>query len=101
FCTLWGRPPPRESLRLVSLAMAALQDLGEQQAWKHIVIVRENAQNLAGWGAQDTVIVFRKPISDAAVARVRSALLETKLQPVYLPGDLPANEFGQLLISNN
>jgi hypothetical protein len=99
--TRWGLQPPRESLRLISLAMTALQDLGEQQAWKHIVVVRENAQNLAGWGAQDTVIVFRKPISDADLARVRSALLETELQPLYIPGDLPANEFGRLLLSND
>ena len=99
--TRWGLQPPRESLRLISLAMAALQDLGEQEAWRHIVVVRENAQNLAGWGAQDTVMVFRKPISSDDLARVRSALLETKLQPVYLPGDLHANEFGRLLTSND
>ncbi len=99
--TRWGLQPPRESLRLISLAMAALQDLGEKQAWKHVVVVRENAQNLAGWGAQDTVIVFRKPISDADLERVKSALAETKLQPVYLPGDLPANEFGRLLASDD
>jgi hypothetical protein len=99
--TRWGFQPPRESLRLISLAMAALQDLGEKQASKHIVIVRENAQNLAGWGAQDTVIVFRKPIADGDLTRVKSALAETKLQPVYLPGDLPANEFGRLLLSDD
>lgn len=99
--TRWGLQPPRESLRLLSLAMAALQDLGENEAWKHVVVVRENAQNLAGWGAQDTVLVFRNPISAADLARVKSALAETRLQPVYLPGDLPANEFGRLLTSND
>ena len=99
--TRWGLQPPRESLRLISLAMAGLQDLGEKQAWRHIVVVRENSQNLAGWGAQDTVMVFRKPISDADLDRVKSALAETKLQPVYLPGDLPANEFGRLLLSDD
>jgi hypothetical protein len=99
--TRWGLQPPRESLRLISLAMAALQDLGENEASKHIVVVRENAQNLEGWGAQDTVIIFRKPISGGDLARVKSALLETRLQPVYIPGDLPANEFGRLLTSND
>jgi hypothetical protein len=99
--TRWGLQPPRESLRLISLAMAALQDLGEKQAWRHVVVVRENAQNLVGWGAQDTVIVLRKPISDADLEHVKSALAETKLQPVYLPGDLPANEFGRLLASDD
>jgi hypothetical protein len=81
--------------------MAALRDLGEKQAWKHIIVVRENAQNLAGWGAQDTVMVFRKPIRDDDLERARSALAETKLQLVYLPGDTPTNEFGQFLNSPN
>ena len=97
--TRWGLQPPRESLRLISLAMAALENLGEKEPWKHVVVVRENAQNLAGWGAQDTVIVFRKPMSSEDLARVKSALLATRLESVYLPGDLPANEFGRLLRS--
>ena len=99
--TRWGLDPPRESLRLVSLAMQALEDLGENQPARHVVVVRENAQNLAGWGAQDTVIVFRKPMSEGDVARVKQALAETKLQLLYLPGEPPANEFGRLLTAGD
>lgn len=97
--TRWGFQPPRESLRLISLAMQALQELGETQPWKHVVVVREDAQNLAGWGAQDTVIVFRRPMAGEDVARAVSALATTSLQALYLPVDKPVNEFGQLLKS--
>jgi len=95
--TRWGFQPPRESLRLISLAMAALAELGETQASQHVVVLRDQARNVTGWGALDTILVFRKPLSDADVARVRSDLSQTKLQPLYVPGDLPSNEFGQLL----
>jgi spermidine synthase len=35
--TRWGLEPPRESLRLVSLAMEALRQLGEADAWRHFI----------------------------------------------------------------
>jgi len=95
--TRWGLDPPRESLRLISLAMQALADLGEHDAARRVAVVRQDAEKLQGWGAQDTVIVYRKPLSDDAVARARAALAETGLQVIYLPGDPPANEFGRLL----
>ena len=60
--TRWGLDPPRESLRLVSLAMQALANLGEHDASRHIVVVRQDPEKLQGWGAQDTVIVFRSPL---------------------------------------
>lgn len=97
--TRWGFDPPRESLRLISLAMDALADLGETQPWKHVIVVREDAKNLAGWGAQDTVVIFRKPISADDITRTRFALSHGQLQLVYLPGEQPVNPFGQLLRS--
>ena len=83
--TRWGFDPPRESLRLVSLAMQAFKDLGEPDAWKHVVVVREDADKIAGWGAQDTVLIFRNPIAPDALAGIRAKLAETHLQIVVLP----------------
>jgi len=102
--TRWGFEPPRESLRLVSLAIAALGELHETEPWRHVVVLRDRAENIGAFGALDTVIIFRKPLADADVARVKSALNQTKLRSLYLPGDLasnehPANEFGELLMS--
>jgi hypothetical protein len=99
--TRWGFEPPRESLRLVSLAMRALEDLGEPQPAKHIIVVRQDAEKLAGWGAQDTVIIFRKPITDDALALVRTKLAGTHLQVLYLPGDPATNAFGLLLTARD
>ncbi len=41
--TRWGFEPPRESLRLLSLAIAALGELGEHDAWRHVVVLRDHA----------------------------------------------------------
>ena len=60
--TRWGFEPPRESLRLLSLAMDALKRVGEDQPWRHVIVVRENSRKLAGWGALDTVLISRKPL---------------------------------------
>jgi hypothetical protein len=98
--TRWGFDPPRESLRLLSLAMDALDDLGEKQPWKHIVVVREDSERLHGWGAQDTVLIFRKPMSgdDLTIAR-DMAKKNAGMQLIYLPGDPPTTPFAQLLLS--
>ena len=39
--TRWGFDPPRESLRLVSLAMHALDEMGETAAGRHVIVGRE------------------------------------------------------------
>jgi hypothetical protein len=100
--TRWGFDPPRESLRLLSLAMSALGDLGDHQAARHVIVGRSGGKaELAGWGATDTVIIARKPFSDSDVARARSALAEAHMTAVYLPGDRPSNQFGELLLARD
>jgi hypothetical protein len=99
--TRWGFEPPRESLRLLSLAIAALGEVGETNAWKHITVLRDHAQNIHGFGALDTVLIFRKPLADSNIAAVRAALSQTNLHALYLPGDAPSNEFGALLTSTD
>ncbi len=88
--TRWGFDPPRESLRLVSLAMAALPQVGESDAKRHVLVFREDAARLKGWGAQDTVMIFRKPISSEDLARAEAAIEGTGIQLIYSP-DSPAN----------
>src|SRR6266403_662843 len=44
--TRWGFDPPRESLRLISLAMVALRTLGETDPASHIIIGRELSADL-------------------------------------------------------
>jgi hypothetical protein len=95
--TRWGFDPPRESLRLISLAKVALDKLGEHDHAKHFMVVRENASELAGWGARDTVLISRKPFTAADIARAREAIHLSTMQAVYLPDERIPNPFTELL----
>ncbi len=105
--TRWGFDPPRESLRLITLAMTALARVGETDPARHVMVVRDDTSKLYGWGAQDTVMISRKPFTDADVGRAKQLLSETKMEAVYLPGanGAPAigsgNPFGELLTSTD
>ena len=95
--TRWGFDPPRESLRLLTLARDALRRLGETDVARHVMIVRDDASKLQGWGAQDTVVISRKPLTDADVVRAKEFLATSRLQSVYLPGDGTNTPFQQYL----
>ena len=97
--TRWGFDPPRESLRLLSLARAALAELGESEPAKHVMVVREDAEKLNGWGSQDTVVIFRKPASSTDISRALAATANGHLQRVYVPGEKQDNAFTQFLLS--
>ncbi len=100
--TRWGVKPPRESLRLITLAIDALARLGEREAWRHIMVVREGSQeDLEKWGTQDTVLIARKPIAAANIARFRSVIQNGKFSVVYLPDENPPNPFTELLRGTN
>jgi hypothetical protein len=99
--TRWGFEPPRESLRLVSLAMDALARLGEPNAAAHVIAVRDDATKVNGWGAQDTVLISRKPFSPADIDNARRLAGGSHMDIVYVPGAPANNAFGQLLSSAN
>lgn len=95
--TRWGFSPPRESLRLISLAMEALGQLGETEARRHVIVAREGS--VEGWGARDTVIISRKPLAQSDIDRARQILQQSRVEAVYLPdapGDTP---FAKLLLA--
>jgi len=99
--TRWGFDPPRESLRLVSLAMEALAKLGEPDAASHVIAMREDTEKINGWGATDTVVISRKPFSAADLASARTLIAGSRMETLYLPGDASHNAFGELLHSPN
>jgi hypothetical protein len=100
--TRWGFSPPRESLRLVSLAMVALHQLGENHPAQHVIVGREGGQSeLSGWGARDTVIIARKALSPADVERARQAIADGHMTAVYLPNAGIKNEFTELLTTSD
>jgi hypothetical protein len=93
--TRWGLEPPRESLRLISLAIDALRQIGETAPGKHIVVARD--QWVDGWGSQDTVVIARKPLTAEDLVRARRFIADAKAQPIYLPDENLVNPFTQLL----
>jgi spermidine synthase len=99
--TRWGFDPPRESLRLVTLGMDALARVGETDPARHVIAVRQNSAALYGFGALDTVLISRKAFSVEDVERARQLSAEAHTETLYLPGDPPANPFGQLLTASD
>lgn len=100
--TRWGFDPPRESLRLVSLAIEALKYLGENDPARHVLAGRVAAKpSDREWGALDTVIFSRKPLSDADVRHAREAFQAAGAETIYAPGDGARNPFGQLLLGQD
>ena len=99
--TRWGFDPPRESLRLITLGMDALARLGETDPARHFIVVRQNSAALHGYGALDTVLISRKAFSAEDVERTRQLSAEAHSETLYLPGDPPANPFGQLLAASD
>ncbi len=95
--TRWGFDPPRESLRVVALARAALEQLGETDAARHIAVVREDAQKLRGWGTKDTILVARHALTDADIELLRKSAEIGKVEVVYLPGTTRDTPFRTLL----
>ena len=97
--TRWGFDPPRESLRVVSLAAAALRQLGEKNPARHIAVVRENLQKLEGWGAQDTILVARQPFTAADIVSIEQTAATARMELVYLPGTTLDTPFRSLLLA--
>lgn len=95
--TRWGLDPPRESLRLVSLAMTGLRQIGETDPSRHVIVAREGSTH--GWGALDTVLISRQAFSPADLERARAAIAAARMQPVYLPDERIPNQFTALLHS--
>jgi hypothetical protein len=99
--TRWGFDPPRESLRILSLTIDALGRLGESNFAQHVIVAREGMDKIRGWGATDTVLLSRKPMSPEFVARALTAMAESKMEIVYAPGTANRNPFQELLTTND
>jgi hypothetical protein len=97
--TRWGFDPPRESLRVISLAIDALTQLGEKDAWRHIVVSRQEVA--PGDPALDTVLIARKPFEPADIARAHSVFATGAQRALYYPGSAIPNPFRDLLLSPN
>jgi len=97
--TRWGFDPPRESLRLMSLAREALRQIGENEAWRHVMVGREGSTE--GFGARDTVLISRQPFPQEDIERAQGLFHAAGMQAIYLPGVEVHNPFYELLHTAN
>ncbi len=95
--TRWGFVPPRESLRVVSLAIAALEQVGQSDPARNVMVVREDLQKLSKWGAQDTILISRNPFTAADIQLIQTASAIGNMQVVYVPGTSVDTPFRDLL----
>jgi hypothetical protein len=97
--TRWGFDPPRESLRLISLGIAALEKIGQHDYAQHFIVARADEDRIRGWGARDTVLISRTAFTPSDLARARQSMADANLHAVYLPGENIPNQFTDLLRS--
>src|SRR5262249_30139887 len=81
----------------ISLAIDALNQMGEKAPWRHVIVGRSGI--VEGWGAQDTVVVARKPLDDTSIARARDLFRAAQMEAGFVPGQETRNLFYALLHS--
>jgi hypothetical protein len=88
--TRWLSPPPRETLKVVTVAATALRRAGVARPADHFVIL---GQDLVG-----NVIVKREPFTPEEVARLREVAAARQFDVIHAPGlDVPPNPFTEYL----
>ncbi len=97
--TRWEFAQPREALRVVSVAMAALHADGIADPKRHFVVVA--AHDLDAGGTPVVVLAGKSAFTDDDLQRVRAHLAAyPALRALYLP-DAPTNDVFKKLIESN
>lgn len=92
--TRWLATPPRETLKLCTVAAAALRRAGVARPGDHIVVLGQD--NLGN------VIVKRAPLTRDEVARLQEVAHARKFEVIHAPGlDLPPNPFSLYLAAGD
>jgi spermidine synthase len=88
----WYAPErPEETARIVTLAMAALMEMGEPNPALHIYLASNNRLS--------TLIVGRKPLSAADVATLNHEVAELQYKTLAAPGQKPVNPTFERILS--
>ncbi len=98
--TRWEFKQPREALRVVSVAMEALHELGVRNPARHFLLISDGA--LTQDGRPVLVLGKRSEFTreEEAVAR-KDLASHSNLIPQYFPSQPADNEFSHLIASND
>jgi predicted membrane-bound spermidine synthase len=98
--TRWEFREPREALRVVSVAMNALQQLGPSDVSRHFIVVAYNKLNEDGIPV--AVLTKKSPFTAEEEASVKQFLSDhPPLNLLYAPSEPGQNAFTALLQSND
>jgi hypothetical protein len=76
--TRWLLPPPREGIRLVSLAVSALENRGVTNPENHLVVIR-SLETI-------TLLVKKSEFTQEEIAKIKEFCKERRFDLVYVPG---------------
>ena len=98
--TRWEFRHPREALRVVSVAMEALHQLGVKDTAKHFMVISDGPLN--GDGIPVAVLAKKSPFTSEEEAAVRKHLADyPDLASLYLPSEPGNNPFSALIARND
>jgi spermidine synthase len=98
--TRWEFKRPREALRVVSVAMQALHELGVENAARNFIVIAQG--NLNEDGIPVAVLAKKSAFTADEEAAVRSHLRNnTNLAVLYLPSAPQDNPFSALILGND
>ena len=98
--TRWEFKQPREALRIVSVAMQALHELGVSNPAENFIVVSDGSPTING---RPVLVLGKKSAFTEAEVSLTARHLETHRQliPQYLPGRPENNPFTQLILGND
>ena len=94
--TRWEFTRPRETLRLVSVVLEALDRLKVRNPEQHIVVVLEAVNKVQTMG---TVLIRGRPFTAGDIDLLRRRLPGTAMRIAYAPGDKESGVFAGLILS--
>jgi hypothetical protein len=98
--TRWEFHEPREALRVVAQAIAALHQLGVENPAGNLIVASQGP--LDEDGIPVVVLAKRTAFTAEEEAAVRAHFVEyDELQPLFMPSQGLENPFGELIASNN
>jgi hypothetical protein len=84
---------PAETLRLTALATSSLMELGVADPRQHIIVVRKQDNSEAGQYSVATILVSRRPFTDAEIDKISRLSADMQFVPVLTPQSAERREF--------
>jgi hypothetical protein len=84
---------PAETLRLTALATTSLLETGAADPRRHIMIVRKQDNSETGQYSVATILVSKRPFTDAEIDRIEQLSKEMEFAPVLTPRFAERPEF--------